>query len=170
MNYPGTKLVAELVEAAGPAPATLGLQPSVLLLSPNLRKCGGTHRCGAPTNRILNGGTTSVSSGIAEALSDFPTQRIFRWIAAPSRRAGQLATTNQTVACPAGTAPASNGFGVRRLACRPRAYDWVQETDSNRRPFGYEPNELPLLHPATKWLARAVSRRRRSVISRLLCF
>lgn len=48
--------------------------------------------------------------------------------------------------------------------------NWVQETDSNRRPFGYEPNELPLLHPAMKWLARAVSRRRRSVISRLLYF
>ena len=162
-----------MVEAAGPAPATLGLQPSVLLLSPNLRKLRRIYRDCATTNLIRNGGTTSVSSRFVSftgttlyAASIYN----FRWIATPSRRAGQLAMTNQTVACPAGTAPASNGFGVRRLACRPRAYDWVQETDSNRRPFGYEPNELPLLHPATKWLARAVSRRRRSVISRLLCF
>ena len=25
---------------------------------------------------------------------------------------------------------------------------WLREPDSNRRPLGYEPNELPLLHPA----------------------
>ena len=28
---------------------------------------------------------------------------------------------------------------------------WSRGTDSNRRPLGYEPNELPLLHPATKY-------------------
>ena len=27
---------------------------------------------------------------------------------------------------------------------------WSRGADSNRRPLGYEPNELPLLHPATK--------------------
>ena len=27
--------------------------------------------------------------------------------------------------------------------------DWLRGTDSNRRPSGYEPDELPLLHPAT---------------------
>ena len=26
---------------------------------------------------------------------------------------------------------------------------WLRGADSNRRPLGYEPNELPLLHPAT---------------------
>src|SRR5439155_25109062 len=26
---------------------------------------------------------------------------------------------------------------------------WLRGTDSNRRPSGYEPDELPLLHPAT---------------------
>ena len=26
--------------------------------------------------------------------------------------------------------------------------DWWREEDSNLRPLGYEPNELPLLHPA----------------------
>ena len=25
---------------------------------------------------------------------------------------------------------------------------WLRGTDSNRRPSGYEPDELPLLHPA----------------------
>ncbi len=29
-----------------------------------------------------------------------------------------------------------------------KAY-WLRGTDSNRRPSGYEPDELPLLHPAT---------------------
>ncbi len=27
-------------------------------------------------------------------------------------------------------------------------FAWLREPDSNRRPLGYEPNELPLLHPA----------------------
>lgn len=36
---------------------------------------------------------------------------------------------------------------------------WVQEVDSNHRPFGYEPNELPLLHPATNWCPSAEVRR-----------
>ena len=30
-----------------------------------------------------------------------------------------------------------------------RAASWLRGTDSNRRPSGYEPDELPLLHPAT---------------------
>src|SRR3954452_16200074 len=29
------------------------------------------------------------------------------------------------------------------------ACTWLRGTDSNRRPSGYEPDELPLLHPAT---------------------
>ena len=28
---------------------------------------------------------------------------------------------------------------------------WLRGTDSNRRPSGYEPDELPLLHPARGW-------------------
>jgi hypothetical protein len=34
------------------------------------------------------------------------------------------------------------GSGSRRL--------WLRGSDSNRRPPGYEPDELPLLHPATE--------------------
>ena len=30
-----------------------------------------------------------------------------------------------------------------------RSRSWLRGTDSNRRPSGYEPDELPLLHPAT---------------------
>src|SRR4051794_31509986 len=30
-----------------------------------------------------------------------------------------------------------------------RCRHWLRGTDSNRRPSGYEPDELPLLHPAT---------------------
>ncbi len=29
-----------------------------------------------------------------------------------------------------------------------KALDWWRGQDSNLRPLGYEPNELPLLHPA----------------------
>lgn len=32
--------------------------------------------------------------------------------------------------------------------------NWLQERDSNPRPVGYEPTELPLLYPATKKLER----------------
>ena len=35
-------------------------------------------------------------------------------------------------------------FGGRFIA-----NSWLRGADSNRRPLGYEPNELPLLHPAT---------------------
>ena len=35
--------------------------------------------------------------------------------------------------------------GGRRLSI---SYAWLRGTDSNRRPSGYEPDELPLLHPA----------------------
>ena len=31
-----------------------------------------------------------------------------------------------------------------------RSY-WLRGTDSNRRPSGYEPDELPLLHPAQRF-------------------
>ena len=34
---------------------------------------------------------------------------------------------------------------VRELRC---SLDWWRGQDSNLRPLGYEPNELPLLHPA----------------------
>ena len=33
-----------------------------------------------------------------------------------------------------------------------RSTGWLRGQDSNLRPLGYEPNELPLLHPATKLL------------------
>jgi hypothetical protein len=38
----------------------------------------------------------------------------------------------------------------RNPASRPgsRYRHWLRGTDSNRRPSGYEPDELPLLHPA----------------------
>ncbi len=35
-------------------------------------------------------------------------------------------------------------FGGRFIA-----NSWLRGQDSNLRPLGYEPNELPLLHPAT---------------------
>src|SRR5690242_3555263 len=38
--------------------------------------------------------------------------------------------------------PRAVGPGVQVDAC------WLRGTDSNRRPSGYEPDELPLLHPA----------------------
>ena len=33
--------------------------------------------------------------------------------------------------------------------------DWLRGADSNRRPSGYEPDELPLLHPANATIAQA---------------
>jgi hypothetical protein len=42
------------------------------------------------------------------------------------------------------------GFWCRR--------SWLRGTDSNRRPSGYEPDELPLLHPATARIAHAFER------------
>src|SRR6266550_6596533 len=39
-----------------------------------------------------------------------------------------------------------NPPGGRRV---PNWDAWLRGTDSNRRPSGYEPDELPLLHPAT---------------------
>ncbi len=46
------------------------------------------------------------------------------------------------------------GDGHRPTPGRPpgvvvRSDLWLRGTDSNRRPSGYEPDELPLLHPAT---------------------
>src|SRR5690606_8458217 len=35
------------------------------------------------------------------------------------------------------------------LATRVSHSNWLRGTDLNRRPRGYEPRELPLLHPAT---------------------
>ena len=40
------------------------------------------------------------------------------------------------------------GFGDQCAAADTKEIDWLQETDSNRRSSGYEPDELPLLHPA----------------------
>ena len=44
----------------------------------------------------------------------------------------------------------ANRNGLRRtfLGGRFIANSWLRGQDSNLRPLGYEPNELPLLHPA----------------------
>ena len=34
---------------------------------------------------------------------------------------------------------------------------WLRGQDSNLRPLGYEPNELPLLHPALLTTSQAVA-------------
>ena len=36
---------------------------------------------------------------------------------------------------------------------------WLRGQDSNLRPLGYEPNELPLLHPATLCCNRILNKR-----------
>ena len=38
---------------------------------------------------------------------------------------------------------------------------WLRGADSNRRPSGYEPDELPLLHPASASIAQAAKHARR---------
>jgi hypothetical protein len=44
---------------------------------------------------------------------------------------------------------------------------WLREPDLNRRPSGYEPDELPLLHPATLYLALPSTRARSKLSSKL---
>ena len=45
-----------------------------------------------------------------------------------------------------------HGFFCKKIALEntvfSRAYVWLRGPDLNRRPSGYEPDELPLLHPA----------------------
>ena len=36
---------------------------------------------------------------------------------------------------------------------------WLRGQDSNLRPLGYEPNELPLLHPAAMYCNRILNKR-----------
>ena len=45
--------------------------------------------------------------------------------------------------------PDSARAAWREAALRSGRLNWLRGTDSNRRPSGYEPDELPLLHPAT---------------------
>ena len=45
--------------------------------------------------------------------------------------------------------PGWSGPGVQGYAA------WLRGADSNRRPSGYEPDELPLLHPANATIAQA---------------
>ncbi len=47
-----------------------------------------------------------------------------------------------------GRAPDSARAAWREAALRSGRLKWLRGTDSNRRPSGYEPDELPLLHPA----------------------
>ena len=35
---------------------------------------------------------------------------------------------------------------------------WLRGQDSNLRPLGYEPNELPLLHPAAMYCNRILNK------------
>ena len=44
--------------------------------------------------------------------------------------------------------PDSARAAWREAALRSGRLNWLRGTDSNRRPSGYEPDELPLLHPA----------------------
>ena len=44
---------------------------------------------------------------------------------------------------------------ARRLTGGRRGFRWWRGRDSNPRPLGYEPNELPLLHPATSGVSGA---------------
>ena len=41
-----------------------------------------------------------------------------------------------------------NNEGCAIFMTQPLSVFWWREEDSNLRPLGYEPNELPLLHPA----------------------
>ena len=40
--------------------------------------------------------------------------------------------------------------GLRRADVRSLETEWLRRLDSNQRPSGYEPDELPLLHAARK--------------------
>src|ERR1035437_2566442 len=66
-----------------------------------------------------------------------------RWRSNPAR--GQSLAPQQTAECDLGASRRRRnpvlqpGFTLRM---------WLRGTDSNRRPSGYEPDELPLLHPA----------------------
>ena len=67
-----------------------------------------------------------------------------------------LSMTNLTIALRNSTSFRSRAK-LRIFACnkkaprqvsRPLSTSWWRERDSNPRPSGYEPDELPLLHPA----------------------
>ena len=50
-----------------------------------------------------------------------------------------------------------NNEGCAIFMTQPLSVFWWREEDSNLRPLGYEPNELPLLHPAMFYVCKGTT-------------
>ncbi len=126
---------------------------------------------GRPAYVSLQVGESSIGIGVEPGIADTPRPRaVALWVYAEDCDAAvdRLRAAGVTVVAEPETQPWGERvarvldpdgneviIGAEVHESRPRRpasvlwYAWLRGTDSNRRPSGYEPDELPLLHPAT---------------------